>query len=467
MSGRTRVLGVFTLAMINVAAVTSLRNLPLMADSGWAAVFYYLLAGLTFFIPCSLVAAELATGWPSTGGVYTWVKEAFGARWGFVAIWLQWIENVVYYPTILSFTAATIAYLINPELVHNPGYIVITVFTAYWGCTIIDAMGMKASGLLSSIGALLGTIFPAIVIILLGLGWVLSGQPTELQFSWSALIPDMSKMDNIGYYIGVLLGLSGMEMSAVHAREVTNPQRDYPRAIFGSCFLILAIYLLGTLAIAAVVPKKDINLVAGVMQAFTAFFAAYNMEWMTKVIAALIVVGALATVGTWIVGPSKGMLQTAREGHLPPFFQYKNRYGMPIAILLIQGIIVSLVTLIFLFMPDVSSSYWAINALASVLYLVMYSMMFAAAIRLRYKFPDVKRAYRIPGGKYFGMWVVGGLGFLACIFALAIGFMPPSNLDKSASVNFALFLGIGLVTMILLPLIFDAFQKDHWKHKSE
>ena len=86
-----RVLGVFTLTMINVAAIQSLRNLPVMAEVGWASVFFYLIAAIGFFIPSALVSAELSTGWPSTGGVYTWVKEAFGPRWGFVAIWLQWI----------------------------------------------------------------------------------------------------------------------------------------------------------------------------------------------------------------------------------------------------------------------------------------------------------------------------------------------------------------------------------------
>ena len=60
-------LGVFSLAMINVAAIASLRDLPQMAKYGWGSVFFYLLAGLVFFIPVSLVAAELATGWPQKG----------------------------------------------------------------------------------------------------------------------------------------------------------------------------------------------------------------------------------------------------------------------------------------------------------------------------------------------------------------------------------------------------------------
>src|SRR5262245_25822142 len=110
-----KILGVFSLVMINVIAVDSLRSLPFSATYGFSLIFYYLLAAICFFFPVALVAAELATGWPNKGGIYVWVREAFGERWGFLVIWLQWIYNVVWYPTILAFIAGTIAYLFDPK----------------------------------------------------------------------------------------------------------------------------------------------------------------------------------------------------------------------------------------------------------------------------------------------------------------------------------------------------------------
>ena len=82
-------LGVFSLAMMNVIAVDSLRSLPIAAQFGYALIFFYLIAALLFFIPTALVTAELATSWPSTGGAYIWIRTAFGVRWGWFAIWLQ------------------------------------------------------------------------------------------------------------------------------------------------------------------------------------------------------------------------------------------------------------------------------------------------------------------------------------------------------------------------------------------
>lgn len=463
--GGRRVLGVFTLTMINVAAIMSLRNFPLMAEVGWSAVFFYVVAGLGFFIPSALVSAELATGWPSTGGVYTWVKEAFGERWGFVAIWMQWIENVIWYPTVLSFTAATIAYLFDPELAENKFYILTMVLVTYWTCNFIDSYGMKASGLLSSVGVIAGTMIPSLMIIGLGISWMMLGNPIQVSFSLHALYPEMNQIQNVVFLIVVMLSLSGMEMSAVHAREVKNPQRDYPRAIFLSCFIILILSLLGSLAIAIVVPAEKISLVAGIMQAFTAFFEAYNMMWMTKIIAALIAIGAISMVSTWIVGPSKGLFQSSEDGTIPPIFHKRNKYGMPIMILLVQGAVVSLLCSAFLLMPTISSSYWLLNDLTALLYLIMYVLMFLSAICLRYKHPEVKRTYRVPGGKVFGMWIVAGMGLVSCLFAFIVGFVPPPQLDTGELLTFELFLGIGVTVMFLVPLVLYACRRESWKNQ--
>ena len=83
-------LSVFTMTMLTVAAVLSLRNLPSQAEYGYSIIFYITAAAICFFVPSALVSAELASAYPEDGGVYLWVKQAFGPRWGFVAIFMQW-----------------------------------------------------------------------------------------------------------------------------------------------------------------------------------------------------------------------------------------------------------------------------------------------------------------------------------------------------------------------------------------
>lgn len=457
-----RVLGIFALAMINVAAIASLRSLPTMAELGFSAVFFLVLIGLFFLIPTALVSAELATGWPRRGGVYVWVKEAFGEKFGFLAIWLQWIQNVIWYPTVLSFTAATLAFIITPELAQNPFYMVGVILVVYWAATLINFRGMKTSGWVSSFCVMAGTIIPGAIIIILGILWMLGGGTTQIEFTWDNLIPDMSNLSNIVLVAGMLLAVAGMEMSAVHAQEVKNPQKDYPKAILLSTVIILGIFILGALAIAIVVPSSDISLVAGVMQAFTDFFKAYGIEWAIPLLAFLIVLGALGGVVTWIAGPSKGILAVAQQGSLPPFFQKVNKNGVQVNILLVQGGIVTILALTFLLMPTVSSSYWILTALTAQLYLIMYGMLFLAAIKLKYSQPNVKRPYSVPGGK-LGMWIVAGVGLLAALFGIVLGFLPPAQVTIGNEVFYDGFLIVGIIVMAGIPFVIHHMRKPSWK----
>src|SRR3990167_5608954 len=175
MSKPPKILSVFSLVMINVIAVDSLRALPISAKLGFSLLFYYIPAVLIFFIPIGLVAAELATAYPKTGGLYVWVREAFGPRAGFITIWLQWIYNVVWYPAIMAFIAATLAYLFSPALASNPYYLLTTTLSLFWFFTILNCCGMRVSSLVSTIGALIGTLLPMLGIITLASIWLING----------------------------------------------------------------------------------------------------------------------------------------------------------------------------------------------------------------------------------------------------------------------------------------------------
>jgi glutamate:GABA antiporter len=461
-----RTISVFALAMINVAAIGSVKNWPVTAEYGFSSIFYLLLAAIIFFLPVSLVAAELATGWPKSGGVFVWVKEAFGHRAGFLAIWLMWVENAIWYPTILSFIAATIAYIFDPSLSNNTVYTLSIILVSFWIATIVNLCGMKISSLISTFGVVFGTFIPGGLIIILGLIWYFTGRPIEISLSWDHFIPDMSSVDQIVFFTGVLLSLGGMEMSAVHARDVRNPQKGFPKAILLSAALIIGMSILGVLAIASVIPQKQISLVAGSMQAFSYFVDAYGLKWLTPYIAILIAAGAFGSLSTWVIGPTKGLLAAARSGDLPPYFRGVNKKGMPIRLLIVQAIFVSILSLIFVFMPTVSSAFWILSAIVAQLYLVMYILLFAAAVKLRYKRPDVERPYKIPGGRP-GIWIVSGLGIISSIFALIIGFFPPAQIETGNVVFYVLFLVLGLILACFAPSIILLFQKPNWKKQLE
>ncbi|MEA4862508.1 MAG: amino acid permease [Victivallaceae bacterium] len=464
---------VFTLTMMVVASVISLRGLPMMAKEGLSMLFYILFATVMFLIPASLVSAELGSAFSNRqGGVYVWVKEAFGPAWGFTAIWLQWIQNVIWYPTVLGFAAGSLAYLVvSPELAQNGIYSGITIIVFYWLATWFAFKGAGVIGMITKYGVLLGTIIPGALMIVLGIIWVVSGQPLEFMRSASGaavphfhpvFFPYISGLGSLAFLAGIVLLFAGVEVQAVHVMNMDSPAKQFPKAIFSAAIIIFVLFLLGSLAVAAVIPAGEISLTAGLMEAFRGMLSRFHLEWLVPVLGFLTAFGAIGGVMSWITGPSRGLLSTAQEGELPPFLARTNAKGTPVNILLIQGGIVTVLASLYLIMKDVSVAFFVLSAMCATLYLVMYILMYAAALRLRYTRPDLERLYKVPGGM-IGMWLVSLLGLAGVVFACVVGFFPPSNLPIG---NAAFYVGLvagGMIVFTGAPLLIHCFRKASWQ----
>jgi len=272
-------LGVFTLAIMNVTAVVSLRGLPAEAVYGMSSAFYYLFAAIVFLIPTSLVAAELAAMFQDKqGGVFRWVGEAYGKKLGFLAIWVQWIESTIWYPTVLTFGAVSIAFIgmndvHDMSLANNKYYTLVVVLVIYWLATFISLKGMSWVGKVAKVGGLVGTIIPAGLLIVLGIIYLATGGHSNMDFH-SSFFPDLTNFDNVVLAASIFLFYAGMEMGGIHVKDVNNPSKNYPKAVFIGALITVLIFVLGTFALGVIIPAKDISLTQSLLVGFDNCFLA-------------------------------------------------------------------------------------------------------------------------------------------------------------------------------------------------
>ena len=469
--GKATKLSVATLAIMNVTAVVSLRGLPAEAEYGLSSAFYYLFAAIVFLIPTALVAAELAAMFSDKqGGVFRWVGEAFGKRMGFLAIWLQWVESTIWYPTVLTFGAVSLAFIgmnstHDMALASNRIYTLVVVLAIYWLATFISLKGMSWVGKVSKIGGLVGTIIPAGLLVVLAIVYLASGGHSQLDFHGS-FFPDLTNFNNLVLASSIFLFYAGMEMGGIHVKDVENPSVNYPKAVFIGSFVTVLIFILGTYSLGIIIPKSEINLTQSLLVGFDRYFDFIKASWLSPIIAIALAFGVLAGVLTWVSGPSKGIFAVGRAGYLPPFFQKTNENGVQRNILLIQGVLVTLLGLLFVVMPSVQSFYQILSQLTVLLYLIMYLLMFAAAIYLRYSMKKANRPFRI-GNKGNGlMWLIGGLGFLGSLLAFILSFIPPGQIAVGSKAMWYAVLVIGCVVVVVIPLIIYAVRKPSWKDPS-
>ncbi|MGN7800275.1 amino acid permease [Leifsonia sp. 22587] len=457
----TKFMSLTQLAMLTVVAVASLRSLPAMAGFGLGSVTLFIIPAIFFLIPVALVAAELATGWK--GGVFTWVRMAFGEKWGFQAIWLQWVQNVVWYPTQIAFIAASLAFVfLDPNLANSGFYTAVVILVIYWFSTYITLRGGNLFAKVGSWSGLAGTIFPGVLLILFGIIWLGTGHPSETPLTASAIIPPFTGIASIVLIVSNVLAYAGMEVNAVHANDLKNPGSGYPKTVLISSILILGIFIFPTIAISVAVPSSELGLTTGINLAFKTYFDAWGMGWAVPLISLLIALGAFASVVTWIAGPSRGLLAAARSGYLPVFLQRRNKAGVQVGILNVQGIVVTLLAALFIFVPNINTAFILLVDMAAALYLIMYMLMFAAAMRLRRTHPQVVRTYRTPA-----MGLIATIGFLACFAAFALGFVPPAGFAAGAP-GWAYPLLVAVVVIILgvPPLIFYAIRHPSWDQRT-
>ncbi len=464
-------LSVATLAIMNVTAVVSLRGLAAEAEYGLSSAFYYLFAALVFLIPTALVAAELAAMFSDKqGGVFRWVGEAFGKRMGFLAIWLQWVESTIWYPTVLTFGAVSLAFIgmdstHDMALASNRMYTLAVVLIIYWLATFISLKGMSWVGRVSKLGGLIGTIIPAILLVVLAIIYLATGGKSQMNFEGS-FFPDLTNFNNLVLASGIFLFYAGMEMGGIHVQEVDNPSRNYPKAVFIGSLITVLIFVLGTFSLGIIIPRNEINLTQSLLVGFDRYLAYVKASWFSPIIAVALAFGVLAGVLTWVAGPSKGIFAVGRAGYLPPFFQKTNSRGVQRNILLIQGAIVTLLGLLFVVMPSVQSFYQILSQLTVLLYLIMYLLMFAAAIYLRYNMKKAQRPFRIGNSGNILMWIVAGVGFLGSLLAFVLSFIPPGQIAVGSKTVWYSVLIIGCVVMVAIPLVIYSMRRPEWRDPS-
>ena len=446
------------MAMLTLGSVGDLGATPATAVLGLASVVIYVLPAIVFLLPASLVSAELASGWP--GGVYNWVSEGISPRMGFVAIWCQFAQTTFYYPALLAYVASTLAYVFAPSLAHSGLYTTVVIIVLFWSAVLVSARGVLSTGRLASYGIFIGTLIPGLLLVLLAAIYLLQGNASAAPLNAHHVLPAWHGLTSVVLIVNSFFLYAGVEVNAVHVDELRDAPREFPKATLLAVVLILLVFIFPTLAISVAVPAPHISFTAGVMQAFKSLLDHFGLSVLTPIIAVGLVVASLSGLLDWLTGPSTGLLDIARErGYLPRYFQELNSNGVQLHILVAQGLIITVIGVLYALVPAVSRAYWVFAALATEVYLIMYVLMFVAAINLRRRQPEHPRGYRAPA-----LLAICVVGTLASAAACVVGLLPPSQLGHITTVPYLLaLLAATLLVGLLPPLLLHKLRRSDWK----
>lgn len=471
-----RTLTFFGFFAITASMVMTVYEYPSFASSGFHLVFFLIIGGILWFLPVALCAAEMATvkGWES-GGIFAWVGNTLGRRWGFAALFFQWFQITVGFVTMAFFILAAFAYVVGWDALYkDPLVMFFGVAAIVWLLTLTQLGGTKYTARISKVGFVGGIIVPVLVLLAGLLIYFATGGMSQIAISPAAFVPDFSKADTLVIFASFILAYMGVEASASHVNELKNPNRNYPLAMIILAVLTIALDALGGLAVATTLPASvlDGNLSFGVIEAFRAIYVEHigpAFSWIVFAVALLLALGVLAEISAWIVGPSRALLDTAHDGILPPSFKKVNKHGVSVRTVVVQAAIVTMWDAVLcgsIALSGGSSSsvgYLTAIGLTVVIYLVGYVLFFLGYFVLVLRKKSLPRSFQLPGGTPFKV-IVAGVGLVMTLATLVISFFPSSNLTAQANQVYQITLFVAFAVSVALPFVIYS-QRHRWAPK--
>jgi amino acid transporter len=432
-----RALGLWDIVAMNIVAVVGLRWIARSARLGAPSVSLWVLACVVFFVPLALALIELSSRHPEQGGIYAWVRRAFGPLHGFVAGWCMWVNNLFYFPSLLLFAAANFAIVIGPglgrgDLAEERAYSLVFVLGFLWLCTGLNIVGLQAGKWLQHLGAIATWIPAALLMVCGAIAFVSFGSATS--FAASELVPRDDLLITMSLWSSMCFAFSGFEIASMVGQEVKDPRRTIPLGIIISGFIVTAIYILSSSSVLVAVPASELAERSGIADAIDLTMARLDLAGMGALTGLLLFVGAIGGTSSWVAGSARVPFAAGVDSVLPkPFASLHPRYRTPHVALIIQAAAASLLFLASVFVSvgggqtTVQESYDILVNLTIVMYFVPYLYLFAAWIRLRGRETTVPAdAMTVPGG-LAGVWLIAACGFVATAIAIGLVFVPPPD----------------------------------------
>ncbi|WP_262694879.1 APC family permease [Kordiimonas aquimaris] len=439
-----RVMGKRDITLFCISAILLLDTLAAGAAIGPSSIFWWVFLGVIFFVPFSLITAELGCSYPDQGGVYAWVKRAYGQRWASRITWAYWVNVAVWCPSIFILFAGIFSQIFWPDMTLTMQIIVGIGLT--WLAVGANIITLELGKWVPNVGAII-----KVMVFLAIIGGAISYSQTHEtanDLSFDSMIPNLG--DGFKYITVIIYGMLGFELVSAGSDEVQNPQKNVPQGIMISGSIIILLYILATYAILTAIPASDINLVEGLVDTLTLFLGGTTLG---NVLVTVLSIGTLYTFFsngvTWSLGGNRAVAEAANNGDLPAVFAYEDKQrGTPVGAAVIFGIISTLVLFFYgLVAGNNQDLFWSLFAFSGVLFMMPYVAMTFAFVKLRKTNSPQKELFRIAGPR----WFVNGLAYLcAVILTLTIGlflYVPGEGLQWSVLIGSAALLILGEILM--------------------
>lgn len=432
-----KVLGRFDIIFLIVAAVVSIEVLGQVSSFGGETFTWALVLAVFFLVPYALIFAEVGSTFTGEGGVYVWVRRAFGRPVAAIAALLTWVTQPVWVGGSMAFIAAETwsSYVTGFEHGSVADYLFKLVFI--WLTVVAAIVSLRYGKWIPNLGAIVKIAFLAIFLVTT---LIYAGRHGFAGLTGADFSPTLAGL--LGVAPLLLFSYLGFESGNSAADEMKNPARDVPIAIARAAVVAVAAYLLPIAAILLVIPADEISGISGLMEAVAEVFGVYGPAApVLLTLTGVVFVFVLMTQGSaWMIISDRMQAMAAADGAFYGgyFGRFHPELGTPVRVNMLSGVVGTVFMLAAMQVSgEASAVFGVVLSICISTFLLSYLIAIPAAVRLRTKFPDVPRPFRVPVSDN-GFRLLGGL----CFFWILLGSWVavfPGTLERMLGMEYDFF----------------------------
>ncbi|WP_066506924.1 APC family permease [Abyssisolibacter fermentans] len=430
----------FDILCLSFAAVFSLEVIASQATMGPSLIFCFIVIGLTYFLTHALICAELGSTYPDQGGIYVWVKNAYGDKWAARTTWWYWVNVAGFIPSTFVVMGGIFMQLFIPDM--TVWQMVTFCIISTWVVIFFNCISLEKAKWLTTIGSICK--FVVCVALIGGAMYTLITKGAQSIFNIKTMIPTL----DIGFFALIpvyIYALTGFDVASCSAEEMQNPKKDVPKAIFSSGFTTLFLYVITAVSILIILPQDQVNETTGFIDAFIGVFGNSGISIVSIGIAT--VLAFIGCVFSWALGGNKAALEAGEAGELPAIFAKTNKHRSPVGSALLLGILATILLLVYGATANTNEGlFWTLLAFNSIIFFLPYLMMSFVFIKLRKTQKNIERPFRIPGPDWIGT-LIAIIHFLFLLTGVICFFLPP---EGENAITYMTSLGIGVVLVLIL-----------------
>ena len=392
MENKTKKFRLFDAVLAAVCIVLVVESAAPAAAIGNSQFFWWIFLLIGFFLPYAMISAELGTAYEDEGGIFDWIKRAFGAKWGSRAAWYYYINFPLWMGSLAVLFTDVTGSVFKLQLGTFSSIVWQLIFI--WAVVTVSCFKISDSKWILNIAA----IFKAVLMLAIGILGIYASitRGAANDFSPSTFVPGLNihSLSNISV---IIFNFLGFEVVTTFASEMQNPGKEIPRAIILGGIFIAAFYILAAFGISVAVPAEELTASSGLIDSFM-LLTGKTGGFLITLFGLMFLYTLAANLISWSLGVNYVACYAAQQGALPSALGKTDKNDMPIGANIINGIIASLIVLAAPIIPS-EDVFWSFFALNMVTLLMSYILMFPAFLKLRRTDPKAKRPFKINGGE--------------------------------------------------------------------